>query len=69
MSRDELSLAHFAQHVMGVDLYWAILPLAVILLLAVGSDYNLPLISRFEEEIRVGINAGIIRSMRAAARW
>ena len=40
-----------------------ILPLAVILLLAVGSDYNLLLVSRFKEEIHAGINTGIIRSM------
>ena len=51
------------QHIMGVDLYWVILPLAVILLLAVGSDYNLLLVSRFKEEIHAGINTGIIRSM------
>ena len=51
------------QHIMGVDLYWVILPLAVILLLAVGSDYNLLLVSRFKEEIGAGINTGIIRSM------
>jgi RND superfamily putative drug exporter len=44
---------------MGVELYWVILPLAVILLLAVRSDYNLLLVSRFKEEI----HAGIIRSM------
>ncbi|AGB21302.1 Transport protein [Mycobacterium sp. JS623] len=51
------------QHLFGVDLYWVILPLAVILLLAVGSDYNLLLVSRFKEEIHAGINTGIIRSM------
>lgn len=51
------------QHLLGVDLYWVILPLAVILLLAVGSDYNLLLVSRFKEEIDAGINTGIIRSM------
>ena len=51
------------QHLFGVDLYWVILPLAVILLLAVGSDYNLLLVSRFKEEIDAGINTGIIRSM------
>ena len=51
------------QHLLGVDLYWVILPLAVILLLAVGSDYNLLLVSRFKEEIHAGINTGIIRSM------
>jgi RND superfamily putative drug exporter len=51
------------QHVMGVELCWVILPLAVILLLAAGSDYNLLLVSRFKEEIHAGINTGIIRSM------
>ncbi|HKP39599.1 MMPL family transporter [Mycobacterium sp.] len=51
------------QHLLGVELYWVILPLAVILLLAVGSDYNLLLVSRFKEEIHAGINTGIIRSM------
>jgi RND superfamily putative drug exporter len=35
----------------------------VIILLAVGSDYNLLLVSRFKEEIHAGINTGIIRSM------
>ena len=37
--------------------------MAVILLLAVGSDYNLLLISRFKEEIHAGLNTGIIRAM------
>ncbi|MDT5356558.1 MAG: putative drug exporter of the superfamily [Mycobacterium sp.] len=47
---------------MGVELCWVILPLAVILLLAVGSDYNLLLVSRFKEEIHSGINTGTVRS-------
>ncbi|MCI4674753.1 MMPL/RND family transporter [Candidatus Mycolicibacterium alkanivorans] len=51
------------QHLLGIQLYWVILPLAVILLLAVGSDYNLLLVSRFREEIQAGVNTGIIRSM------
>ena len=51
------------QYMFGIPLYWVILPLAVILLLAVGSDYNLLLVSRFKEEIHAGINTGIIRSM------
>ena len=37
--------------------------LAVIVLLAVGSDYNLLLVSRFKEEIHAGLKTGIIRSM------
>src|SRR5213078_2666240 len=51
------------QYVFGIKLYWIVLPLAVILLLAVGSDYNLLLISRFKEEIGAGLNTGIIRAM------
>jgi putative drug exporter of the RND superfamily len=35
----------------------------VIILLAVGSDYNLLLVSRFKEEIGAGIRTGIIRAM------
>jgi putative drug exporter of the RND superfamily len=51
------------QYLFGIKLYWVVLALAVILLLAVGSDYNLLLISRFREEIHAGIKTGIIRSM------
>ncbi|WP_324738476.1 MMPL family transporter [Mycobacterium sp. 5-140-3-2] len=51
------------QYIFGIQLYWVVLALAVILLLAVGSDYNLLLISRFKEEIHAGINTGIIRAM------
>ncbi|HTI77373.1 MAG TPA: MMPL family transporter, partial [Mycobacterium sp.] len=43
------------QDIFGVELYWIVLALAVILLLAVGSDYNLLLISRFKEEIGAGL--------------
>ncbi|GJF11751.1 membrane protein [Mycolicibacterium cyprinidarum] len=51
------------QYIFGIPLYWIVLPLAVILLLAVGADYNLLLISRFKEEIGAGLKTGIIRAM------
>ena len=51
------------QYIFGIKLYWVVLALAVILLLAVGSDYNLLLISRFKEEIGAGLKTGIIRAM------
>jgi RND superfamily putative drug exporter len=54
------------QDIFGVQLYWIVLALAVILLLAVGSDYNLLLISRFKEEIHAGLKTGIIRAMAAS---
>ena len=51
------------QDILGTPLYWMVQALAVILLLAVGSDYSLLLISRFKEEIDAGLNTGIIRAM------
>ncbi|ORV64767.1 hypothetical protein AWC03_03625 [Mycobacterium europaeum] len=51
------------QYIMGINLYWMVLPMSVIVLLAVGSDYNLLLVSRMKEEIAGGINTGIIRAM------
>jgi putative drug exporter of the RND superfamily len=51
------------QDIIGFELHWMVLAMSVILLLAVGSDYNLLLVSRFKEEIHAGIKTGIIRSM------
>lgn len=51
------------ERIVGIELNWIVLAFAVIILMAVGSDYNLLLVSRFKEEIDAGINTGIIRSM------
>jgi RND superfamily putative drug exporter len=51
------------QYILGVKLHWLVLPMSVIVLLAVGSDYNLLLVSRIKDEIAAGINTGIIRAM------
>ncbi len=51
------------QHIFGLDLNWIAPVFGLIILLAVGSDYNLLLVSRFQEENPAGINTGIIRSM------
>lgn len=51
------------QHLLGLDLNWITPVFGVIVLLAVGSDYNLLLVSRFQEEIGAGLKTGIIRSM------
>jgi putative drug exporter of the RND superfamily len=51
------------QYLAGIQIHWVVLVMSVILLLAVGSDYNLLLVSRMKEEIRAGINTGIIRAM------
>jgi RND superfamily putative drug exporter len=51
------------QYILGMQLHWMIIAMSVIILLAVGSDYNLLLVSRFKEEIHAGLKTGIIRSM------
>ena len=51
------------QHLLGIELHWMVLAMSVILLLAVGSDYNLLLVSRFKEELAGGLKTGIIRAM------
>lgn len=51
------------QDIFGIQLHWVVLAMSVIVLLAVGSDYNLLLVSRFKEEVGDGLRTGIIRSM------
>ncbi len=51
------------QDLLGHPLHWMVLVMSVIILLAVGSDYNLLLVARFKEEIHAGLNTGIIRAM------
>jgi RND superfamily putative drug exporter len=51
------------QHLLHMPLNWLVLPMAIVVMLAVGSDYNLLLVSRFQEEIHAGLKTGIIRSM------
>jgi RND superfamily putative drug exporter len=51
------------QYILGIQMNFVVLAMSVIILLAVGSDYNLLLVSRMKEEIAAGINTGIIRAM------
>ena len=51
------------QHLIGLPLYWLILPLTFIILVAVGSDYNLLLILRVKDELHAGIHTGLIRAL------
>lgn len=53
----------FWQHLVGLSLHWLVLPLTFIILVAVGSDYNLLLISRVKEETVAGLNTGLIRAL------
>jgi RND superfamily putative drug exporter len=51
------------QYIIGLPLHWMVVPMAVIVLLAVGADYNLMMVARFKEEIPGGLKTGIIRAM------
>jgi putative drug exporter of the RND superfamily len=51
------------QYLLGIQMHWVVLVMSILVLLAVGSDYNLLLVSRMKEEIAAGINTGIIRAM------
>jgi RND superfamily putative drug exporter len=51
------------QYLLGIQIHWLVLIMAVLVLLAVGSDYNLLLVARMQEELGAGIKTGIIRAM------
>ncbi|SOX55462.1 MMPL family transporter [Mycobacterium ahvazicum] len=56
------------QDILGLGVQWIVIPLSIVILLAVGSDYNLLVVSRLKEEIHAGLNTGIIRGMGATGR-
>ncbi len=56
------------QYLLGIQIHWMVVAFSVIILLAVGSDYNLLLVSRMKEEIGAGINTGVIRAMGGTGR-
>ena len=51
------------QDLFGIQVQWLVMLMSVIILLAVGSDYNLLLVSRFKDEIHAGLKTGLIRAM------
>ena len=55
----------FFQWILQQPLNWSVQAVAFIVLVAVGADYNLLLITRIREESRVGIRSGIIRAVRS----
>ena len=56
------------QDILGHPLHWMVLAMSVIILLAVGSDYNLLLVARFKEEIHAGLKPGSSVPWRAPDR-
>ncbi|OBF26001.1 hypothetical protein A5724_32345 [Mycobacterium sp. ACS1612] len=51
------------QELLGQELHWSVPGLTFILLVAVGADYNLLLISRIRDESPHGIRIGVIRTV------
>ncbi len=51
------------QYILGQELSWSVPGLTFIVLVAVGADYNMLLISRIREESPHGIRSGIIRTV------
>jgi putative drug exporter of the RND superfamily len=51
------------QLVLGQDLHWSVPGLTFIILVAVGADYNLLLISRIRDESPHGVRSGVIRTV------
>jgi RND superfamily putative drug exporter len=51
------------QFVLGQDLHWSLPGLSFILLVSVGADYNMLLISRIREESPHGVRVGVIRTV------
>ena len=51
------------QFILGQSLHWSIPGLSFILLVAVGADYNMLLISRIRDESPHGVRVGVIRTV------
>jgi RND superfamily putative drug exporter len=51
------------QYLLGQQLHWSVPPLAFVVLVAVGADYNMLLVSRMRDESPRSIRYGIIRTL------
>jgi putative drug exporter of the RND superfamily len=56
------------QHILGIPLSWWNLTFDFVLLVAVGSDYNLLLVARYLHESVHGLNTGLIRAIAKPGR-
>jgi RND superfamily putative drug exporter len=55
----------FFQFMFHQAIYWNVPAMAFIVLVAVGADYNLLLITRIREESAAGVRSGVIRAVRS----
>jgi RND superfamily putative drug exporter len=53
------------QFILGEELHWSVPGLTFIILVAVGADYNLLLISRIRDECAQGVRTAVIRTVGA----
>ena len=53
------------QGMLGIDVYWAVPPVAFVALVAVGSDYNLLFMSRIRANSTIGVRSGIVKAFTA----
>jgi RND superfamily putative drug exporter len=51
------------QYLLGEQLHWSVPPLAFVVLVAVGADYNMLLVSRMRDESPHSVRYGIIRTL------
>jgi RND superfamily putative drug exporter len=51
------------QYLLGQHLHWSVPPLAFVVLVAVGADYNLLFVSRMRDESPHGMRYGVIRTL------
>ena len=51
------------QFLLGQELHWSVAPLAFVVLVAVGADYNMLFVSRMRDESPRSIRYGIIRTL------
>ncbi|MFG1934077.1 RND family transporter [Mycobacterium sp. NPDC048908] len=51
------------QYLLGQPLHWSVPPLAFVVLVAVGADYNLLFVSRMRDESPHGMRYGVIRTL------
>jgi RND superfamily putative drug exporter len=55
----------FFQFILGQQIYWSVSGMAFLVLVAVGADYNLLLISRIRDEAKYGVRSAVIKTVGA----
>ena len=55
----------FFQFILGQDMSWSVPGMAFLVLVAVGADYNLLLISRIRDEAKLGVPSAVIKTVGA----